>query len=45
MIIIPQDEKERVVPSGKVAPFMVIFRDPLNQAKEFKVEIMEAPNL
>ncbi len=41
----PQDEKERVVPSGKVAPFMVIFRDPLNQAKEFKVEIMEAPNL
>jgi predicted Zn finger-like uncharacterized protein len=45
MIIKPQDEKERVVPSGKVAPFMVIFRDPLNQAKEFKVEIMEAPNL
>jgi predicted Zn finger-like uncharacterized protein len=45
MIIKPQDEKERIVPSGKVAPFMVIFRDPLNQAKEFKVEIMEAPNL
>jgi predicted Zn finger-like uncharacterized protein len=45
MIIKPQDEKERVVPSGKMAPFMVIFRDPLNQAKEFKVEIMEAPNL
>ncbi len=45
MIIKPQDEKERVVPSGKVAPFMVIVRDPLNQATEFKVEIMEAPNL
>jgi hypothetical protein len=45
MIIKPQDEKEMVVPSGKMAPFMVIFRDPLNQAKEFKVEIMEAPNL
>jgi hypothetical protein len=45
IIIKPQEEKERVVPSGKVAPFMVVFRDPLSQAKEFKVEIVEAPNL
>jgi hypothetical protein len=45
MAIKPQTEKEMVIPAGKVAPFMVIFRDPLSQAKEFKVEIMEAPNL
>ena len=44
MLLKPQNEKE-IVPSGKIAPFMVIFRDPLNQAKEFKVEILEAPNL
>ena len=44
-IIKPQEEKDRVVPSGGVAPFMVVFRDPLSQAKEFKVEIVEAPNL
>ena len=45
MVIKPQTEKEMVVSSGKVAPFMVIFRDPLGQGKEFKVEIIEAPNL
>lgn len=45
IIIKPQEEKDRVVPSGGVAPFMVVFRDPLSQAKEFKVEIVEAPNL
>jgi len=45
IIIKPQEEKERVVPSGKAAPFMVVFQDPLSQAKEFKVEIAEAPNL
>jgi hypothetical protein len=44
MVIKPQREMEMVIPSGKVAPFMVIFRDPLNQAKDFKVEIVEAPN-
>ena len=44
MIIKPQTEKETVVSAGKVAPFMVIFRDPLSQAREFKVEIIEAPN-
>ncbi len=44
MVIKPQTEKEMIVASGKVSPFMVVFRDPLNQAKEFKVEIVEAPN-
>jgi len=45
MVIKPQTEKEMVVSSGKVASFMVVFRDPLSRAKEFKVEIIEAPNL
>jgi len=45
MVIKPQAEKEMVVSSGKVVPFMVVFRDPLSRAKEFKVEIIEAPNL
>jgi predicted Zn finger-like uncharacterized protein len=45
MVIKPQAEKEMVVSSGKVAPFMVVFQDPLSRAKEFKVEIIEAPNL
>jgi len=30
---------------GKATPFMVIFKDPPSEAKEFKVEIVEAPNL
>ena len=45
MLVKPATEKEMEVPAGKTASFMVILRDPLNQAKEFKVEIMEAPNL
>jgi predicted Zn finger-like uncharacterized protein len=45
MVIRPQTEKEMVTPSGKATPFMVIFMDPPSQAKEFKVEIVEAPNL
>ena len=45
MVVKPQTEKEGIVSSGKISPFMVIFRDPLNQAREFKVEIIEAPNL
>jgi predicted Zn finger-like uncharacterized protein len=44
-MVIRQTEKEMIVPSGKAAPFMVVLRDPINQAKEFKVEIVEAPNL
>jgi predicted Zn finger-like uncharacterized protein len=45
MVVRPQTEKEGIVSAGKISSFMVIFRDPLNQAREFKVEIIEAPNL
>jgi predicted Zn finger-like uncharacterized protein len=45
MVIKPETNKEMVAPSGKATPFMVIFKDPPSQAKEFKVEIVEAPNL
>jgi hypothetical protein len=45
MVIKPETNKEMVTPSGKTTPFMVIFKDPPSQAKEFKVEIVEAPNL
>jgi predicted Zn finger-like uncharacterized protein len=40
-----QAEKETIVPADKSIPFMVIFRDLSSQAKEFKVQIVEAPNL
>lgn len=46
MIIKPQTEKEMITPAGKTSSFMVIFKeDPSNPTKEFKVEIVEAPNL
>jgi len=45
MVVKPQTENEGIVSAGKICPFMVIFRDPLSQAREFKVEIVEAPNL
>jgi hypothetical protein len=45
MVIQPQTEQEMVTPSGKATPFMVIFKDPPSEAKEFKVEIVEAPTL
>jgi len=45
MVIQPETNQEMVTPSGKTTPFMVIFKDPPSQAKEFKVEIVEAPNL
>jgi hypothetical protein len=43
----PQAEKETVVPPDKSIPFMVIFRDRdlSSQAKEFKVQFEETPNL
>lgn len=44
MVIRPQTEKESIVPPGKIAPFIVIFKE-LGSAREFKVEIVEAPNL
>jgi len=45
MMIKPQTEQEMVTPSGKTAPFMVIFKDLPSRAKDFKYEIIEAPNL
>lgn len=45
MLIQPQLAKEMIVLSGKDAPFMVLFKDLSSQAKEFKVEISDAPNL
>jgi predicted Zn finger-like uncharacterized protein len=41
----PPTEKETMTPADKSIPFMVIFRDLSIEAKEFKVEIVEAPNL
>jgi len=45
MMIKPQTEKEMVTPSGKTTPFMVILKDLPSRAKDFKYEILEAPNL
>jgi len=44
MIIQPKAENEMAVPSGKAIPFVVVFKDLPAQAKEFKVEIVEAPS-
>ncbi len=45
MMIEPDTDREKVVPSGKASPFIVLFKDLPPQAKEFKVEIVEAPSL
>jgi len=45
MVIRPQTKQEMITPSGMATPFMVIFKDPPSQGKEFKVEIVESPNL
>ncbi len=45
MDIRPQTADDRAVAPGKGAAFIVVFKDPSGQAKEFKVEIVEAPNL
>jgi predicted Zn finger-like uncharacterized protein len=45
MVIKPQTKEEMITRPDKTTPFMVIFKDPPSQAKEFKVEIVEAPNL
>jgi predicted Zn finger-like uncharacterized protein len=45
LVIKPQTEEEMITPSGKSTPFIVIFKDLPIQAKDFKVEIVEAPNL
>jgi len=45
MMIKPETEQEMMAPSGKATPFMVIFKDLPSRAKDFKYEILEAPNL
>jgi len=45
MVIKPETEQEMIAPSGKAIPFMVIFKDLPSRAKDFKYEILEAPNL
>ena len=45
MVINPETKEGMLTPPGKTTPFMVILKDPPSQAKEFKVDIVEAPNL
>jgi predicted Zn finger-like uncharacterized protein len=45
LVLKPQTEGEMTTPAGKSVPFTVIFKDLPADAKEFKVEIVEAPNL
>jgi len=45
MKVIPQMEREMIASFGQTIPFMVIFRNLPPQAKEFKVEIIDAPDL
>jgi predicted Zn finger-like uncharacterized protein len=45
MLILPKKEEDSRTPAGETIPFMVIFKDLPSQAKEFQVEILEAPNL
>lgn len=45
MVVKPETEQEMITPSGKETPFMVIFKDLPSSAKDFKCEILEAPNL
>jgi len=45
MVIRPKTDKDMITPPGKTIPFMVIFKNLSGQAKEFQVEIIEAPNL
>lgn len=45
MMIQPKTEQEMAVPPGKAAPFIIVFKDLPVQAKEFRVEIVEAPSL
>jgi len=45
MLIQPQQQKDMVIPAGQETPFMVVFKDLTSQAREFKVDIIEAPNL
>jgi predicted Zn finger-like uncharacterized protein len=45
IMIEPEGTNDRIIAPGKGGPFMVVFKDLPGEAKEFKVEIVEAPNL
>ncbi|MCX8117952.1 MAG: zinc-ribbon domain-containing protein [Desulfobacterota bacterium] len=45
MVLQPKTEKETMLPPGSGLPFMVLFKELPPQAKEFKVEIVEAPSV
>ena len=45
IVIKPKAEEETIAAPGKTIPFMLIFKHLSSQAKEFTVEIIEAPNL
>jgi predicted Zn finger-like uncharacterized protein len=41
----PPNEGEMTTPPGRSTPFTIVFRDLPSDAKEFKIEVIEAPNL
>ena len=45
MMIKPETEKEMITLPGWETPFMVIFKNLPSRAKDFKFEILEAPDL
>lgn len=45
MILPPKAPRDMIASAGKSIPFMVVFKELPSQAKEFKVEIVEAPIL
>jgi hypothetical protein len=45
MLIQPQQPQDMIISTGKEAPFMVVFKDLTSKAREFTVDIIEAPNL
>jgi predicted Zn finger-like uncharacterized protein len=45
LIVWPKTENEMAAAPGKAVPFIVLFKSLSMQAKEFQVEILEAPNL
>jgi len=45
MVIKFNTDQEHIIPPGKEAPFMVIFKEIPQNATEFSVEIIEAPNI
>jgi len=45
MGIKPQTEQEMIVPPGKATPFMMIFKDLPRRPKDYKPEVLEAPDL